>query len=100
MDMVDNNSASSLDDDFQLESDNESDDASGDNNDDSLTAACIFTKDELGAIRMCLSESIIPSWLERPPTNLGEKSHGKLKADQWLQLFSVFLPLILPEIWT
>ncbi len=31
--------------------------------------------------------------------NLGEKRYGKLKADQWLQLFNVFLPLILPEIW-
>jgi hypothetical protein len=45
-------------------------------------------------------QTVIPSWLEQPPTNLGERSHGKLKADQWLQLFIVFLPLILPEIWS
>jgi len=99
-DIVDNDSASSLVDDFQPESDSESGDVSGDENDDSWTAACIFNKDELDAICTCLSESVVPSWLEHPPTNLGEKSHGKLKADQWLQLFSVFLPLILPEIWT
>jgi hypothetical protein len=37
--------------------------------------------------------------LERPPTNLGEKTHGKLKADTWRILFTVFLPLILPELW-
>ena len=41
----------------------------------------------------------MPSWLERPPTNLGEKTHGKLKADTWRVLFTVFLPLILPELW-
>jgi hypothetical protein len=37
--------------------------------------------------------------LERPPTNLGEKVHGKLKADTWRILFTVFFPLILPELW-
>jgi len=67
--------------------------------DEIWTAACIFSKDELSQIRQCLSNAVVPSWLERPPTNFGEKSHGKLKADQWFQLFSVFLPLVLPEIW-
>ncbi len=42
---------------------------------------------------------MIPTWVERPPTNLGEKSHGKLKADHWLLLFTVFLPLVIPELW-
>jgi hypothetical protein len=59
----------------------------------------IFTSAELSRIHSCLSDTVIPSWLERPPTNLGNKSHGGLKADQWLKLFIVFLPLILPEMW-
>lgn len=58
-----------------------------------------FSKDELARIHACLSKVVIPSWVDRPPTNLGESSHGKLKADQWLVLFSIFLPLILPELW-
>jgi hypothetical protein len=62
-------------------------------------AVCIFDSTSLAMIRQCLSDAVIPSWLERPPVNLGEKRHGKLKAGQWLQLFSVFLLLILPEIW-
>ena len=62
--------------------------------------SCVFDDATLLRIRECLASVVIPSWAERPPTNLGEKSHGKLKADQWLQLFSVFLPLILPEIWS
>ncbi len=50
-------------------------------------------------IRACIADTAIPTWIDRPPTNLGEKAHGKLKADQWFTLFSVFFPLILPEIW-
>jgi len=53
----------------------------------------------MSRIRSGLAAVTIPSWLERPPTNLGEKSHGKLKADMWRILFTVFLPLILPELW-
>ncbi|PPR01986.1 hypothetical protein CVT24_011113 [Panaeolus cyanescens] len=75
----------------------------GDDDDDDEggeTLASTFTPDQLAMIRSCLCNAVIPSWVERPPTNLGEKSHGKLKADNWLKLFTVFLPLILPEIWT
>jgi len=73
--------------------------AEADDNLEAWKAVCIFDSTSLAMIRQCLSDTVIPSWLERPPVNLGEKRHGKLKADQWLQLFTVFLPLILPEIW-
>jgi hypothetical protein len=33
----------------------------------------------------------------RLPDNLGEKKHGKLKAEQFLTLFTAILPLVLPE---
>jgi len=46
-----------------------------------------------------LAAVTVASWLECPPINLGEKTHGKLKADIWRILFMVFLPLILPELW-
>ncbi|KAF9035825.1 hypothetical protein BJ165DRAFT_1409207 [Panaeolus papilionaceus] len=58
-----------------------------------------FTVSQLSAIRLCITDAVIPSWTARPPTNLGEASHGKLKADEWLVLCTVFLPLILPELW-
>ncbi|PPR01551.1 hypothetical protein CVT24_005886 [Panaeolus cyanescens] len=58
-----------------------------------------FTHEQLVAIRACISDAVVPSWVERPPSNLGEASHGKLKADKWLILFTVFLPIVLPEIW-
>jgi hypothetical protein len=53
----------------------------------------------MSRVRSGLAAVTVPSWLERPPTNLGEKRHGKLKADTWRILFTVFLPLILPELW-
>ncbi|KAJ3737936.1 hypothetical protein EV360DRAFT_380, partial [Lentinula raphanica] len=35
----------------------------------------------------------------RPPINLGEKQHGKLKAHEILILFTVIFPLVLPVLW-
>lgn len=73
---------------------------SNDLKNDQWEASCVFTRDEISRIRACLADVVVPSWIERPPINLGEKSHGKLKADQWFVLFSIFLPLIIPEIWS
>jgi len=40
-----------------------------------------------------------PSWLTSVPTNLGEPSHGKLKADQWRTLGTTYLPVSLIRLW-
>lgn len=42
---------------------------------------------------------MLPTWVARPPENLGEKSHGKLKAHEFLVLFTAIFPLIIPELW-
>ncbi|KAF8156324.1 hypothetical protein K438DRAFT_1777567 [Mycena galopus ATCC 62051] len=57
-----------------------------------------FSKTELTAIREGIRDISLPTWVGRPPTNLGEKSHGKLKADTFLNLFTVIFPLLLPAI--
>jgi hypothetical protein len=49
---------------------------------DGVASQCIFGAESLSKIRECLSEAIIPTWVAWPPKNLGETSHGKLKADQ------------------
>jgi hypothetical protein len=67
--------------DFQPDSDSNSSD-SGDE-DNLWKANCTFTITELNMIHACISEAVVPSWIERPPWNLGEKAHGKLKPDQW-----------------
>lgn len=64
------------------------------------SSTCIFNAACLSQIRECITNSTLPSWIDRPPHNLGEKSHGKLKADHWFTLFTIFFPLILPEIWS
>ena len=63
-----------------------------------LLTTCIFDTFALSQIHHCIANTVIPTWIDRLPSNLGEKSHGKLKADQWLTLFTIFLPLILPEL--
>jgi len=67
---------------------------------DSLQSACIFGNSLLSQIHHGLANIIIPSWVDHPPTNFSSKTHGKLKADHWLTLFTIFFPLILPEIWS
>ncbi|KAF5320287.1 hypothetical protein D9611_011351 [Ephemerocybe angulata] len=92
------------DEEYAPESDGESNNTECDDNlDDETTdptnAAPTFSHVQLASIRECISQATVPTWVERPPPNLGEKTHGKLKADQWHKLFIVFLPLILPELW-
>ncbi|KAJ7243885.1 hypothetical protein B0H12DRAFT_1236244 [Mycena haematopus] len=58
-----------------------------------------FSSSELGSIRACIRNVALPTWVGRPPTNLGEAKHGKLKAHEYLTLFSVIFPLIIPEFW-
>ncbi len=53
----------------------------------------------LKAIRECIRNVKLPTWVGRPPANLGEASHGKLRANDFLVLFSFILPLIVPEFW-
>jgi hypothetical protein len=57
-----------------------------------------FTKEQIALIRHCVQEVSLPTHVAPLPGNLGEAKHGKLKAEQYLTLFSVILPLVLPEM--
>ncbi|THU76380.1 hypothetical protein K435DRAFT_824586 [Dendrothele bispora CBS 962.96] len=59
-----------------------------------------FEPEWLESIRKCIQDVALLTHAHRPPGNLGEPSHGKLKAKEYLDLFTIFLPLILPEIWS
>ncbi|KAJ7160858.1 hypothetical protein C8R46DRAFT_904956 [Mycena filopes] len=50
-------------------------------------------------IRACIRNVEIPTWVGRPPIDLGEAAHGKLKAAELLTLYTVIFPLIIPELW-
>ena len=58
-----------------------------------------FSDAQIQEIRNAVQNITLPTWVARLPENLGEESHGKLKAQEYLTLFTVILPLILPELW-
>ena len=50
-------------------------------------------------IQSCICDVQLPTWVQRPPSNLGEPSHGKIKAHELLVLFSVIFLLVIPMLW-
>ncbi|KAF9471292.1 hypothetical protein BDN70DRAFT_977179, partial [Pholiota conissans] len=74
-----------------------------DNNDQDYIPADIspfsFSNSELQSIRDCIRDVSLPTWVQRPPINLGEPGHGKLKAREYLTLFTNIFPLIIPQLW-
>jgi hypothetical protein len=55
--------------------------------------------DELEVVRRTLIHTTVPSWVDRVPYNLGSKSHGSLKAAEWLILYKVYYTIALIPIW-
>ena len=63
-----------------------------------IAGAVHFTPTELAIIQACISDIQLPTWVQQPPTNLGEASHGSLKAHELFILFIIF-PLVIPALW-
>ena len=59
----------------------------------------VLMAEELNQIRSDLSDISTPTWVPSIPSNLGNASHGKLKADQWRTLGITHLPLSLTRLW-
>ncbi|TFK19200.1 hypothetical protein FA15DRAFT_601974 [Coprinopsis marcescibilis] len=55
--------------------------------------------EQLAELRADISAMLVPSWMSKVPSNLGDPSHGKLKADHWRMLATVFLPASLIRLW-
>ncbi|KAF5328352.1 hypothetical protein D9619_013346 [Psilocybe cf. subviscida] len=64
-----------------------------------FTKGSIVTRDEVREIRADIVQMCTPSWLASVPCDLGEARHGKLKADQWRVLGTVYLPVSLMRLW-
>lgn len=64
-----------------------------------FTKGSIVTWDEVREIRADIVRMCTPSWLASVPCDLGEARHGKLKADQWRVLGTVYLPVSLMRQW-
>lgn len=54
--------------------------------------------DDLRRIQKGIKETVRPRHQAAPPSNLGEASHGKLKADQWRTLMEFDIPVSLVEL--
>src|SRR5882762_8510709 len=64
-----------------------------------LKQGAVLTPEEMGKLRFDIEHMYTPSWLTSVPINLGEPSHGKLKADQWRTLGTTYLPVSLIHLW-
>ncbi|KAJ7463018.1 hypothetical protein FB451DRAFT_1495187 [Mycena latifolia] len=80
------------------DNDNEVNDGDDDFADIAVRGSWKFTKEHIENIRLYVREVSLPTHVARLPANLGEAKHGNLKAEQYLTLFSVILPLVLPEM--
>jgi hypothetical protein len=54
-----------------------------------------ITQDDLKAIWDDIASTVRPRWHAAPPANLGQVSHGKLKADEWRSCFEFDIPVSL-----
>ena len=59
----------------------------------------IITDKELSHLHKFLSQTTRPSWHAAPPSNLGEKKHGKLKADQLRSCIEFDIPTAIAQLW-
>ncbi len=58
-----------------------------------------LTAEEVSVIRSDIANMATPSWITSVPYDLGAARHGKLKADQWRILATVYLPISLQRLW-
>ena len=59
-----------------------------------------ISQGDLKVIQNDIAATIRPRWHAAPPTNLGQVSHGKLKADEWRSCFEFDIPVSLLRIET
>ena len=73
------------------------DEPSSDNfliNEDS-TSWSTFSPEILGELRQLINETTIPSDWTRVPKNIGESSHESLRAEEWLLLYKLYIPMLM-----
>lgn len=58
-----------------------------------------ITRSELDELQADIDRIIVPTWFTKLQRTFGEKSYGKLKADEWRSLFSVYLPMTFLRLW-
>jgi len=59
----------------------------------------IATPEVMSRIKQVINETEVPSWLNSVPHNFGDAKAGVVKADEWQNLSTIFLPIALISIW-
>jgi hypothetical protein len=59
-----------------------------------------ISRKDLQQIHEFIRATMRPQWQRGPPQNLGEPSHGKLKADQWRACMEFDIPVALAQLWS
>jgi hypothetical protein len=59
----------------------------------------IATPEVMSRIQQVIRETEVPSWLNSVPHNFGDAAAGVVKADEWRNLSTIFLPIALISLW-
>jgi hypothetical protein len=59
----------------------------------------IATPEVMSRIRQVIRETEVPSWLNSVSHNYGDAKAGAVKADEWRNLSTIFLPIALISLW-
>lgn len=60
----------------------------------------VFSKRDLSNLQADISHTTRPSYSSGPPSNVGTKARGKLKADHWKALIEFELPVSIMKRWS
>ncbi|KAG8800522.1 hypothetical protein FRC16_002711 [Serendipita sp. 398] len=58
-----------------------------------------ITRSELEEIQMDIKEIVVPSWFTKPSPRFGDKGNGRVKAAEWKNISSVYLPMTFLRLW-
>ncbi|MBW0506435.1 hypothetical protein O181_046150 [Austropuccinia psidii MF-1] len=67
-------------------------------NEDSLDIKFYLPQQVINRLKKRLNEVIVPEGICCIPVGIGTASNGKLKVNEWLVLFSIYLPLTILDI--
>jgi hypothetical protein len=59
----------------------------------------IGTPEVMARIKRVIAETQVPSWLNSIPRNFGDAGAGMVKADEWRNLSTIFIPIALISMW-
>ncbi|MBW0499385.1 hypothetical protein O181_039100 [Austropuccinia psidii MF-1] len=59
----------------------------------------LMTKVDMDLFQYLMQDIVTPTGATKLPCNLGHAKHGCLKAEEWLSVFTLIIPLIIPELY-